>query len=132
MTKDIREYCLTCDACQKTTPKGRETPVPLGNIPLVDIPFQRIAFDIIGAMPQSTEGHKYVLTVVDYATRYPEAVALKDVKAKSVASAMISIYSRMGLPTEILTGQGTQFTAECMKEVNKLLDIKHLKTTPAM
>jgi len=130
MTKDVREYCSTCDICQKTSPKGKEAPVPLGKIPLVDTLFQRIAFDIIGPLPKTNENHRYVLTLVDYATRYPEAVALKDITAETVANAMVSIYSRMGLPEEILTDQGTQFTAEYMSEINKLLKIKHLTTTP--
>jgi len=130
MTKDIREFCKTCDICQKTTPKGKEASVPLGTVPLVDNIFQRVAFDLIGPLPKTNEGHKYVLTLVDYATRYPEAIPLKDISAESVAKAMMSVYSRMGIPTEILTDQGRQFTAKYLNEVNDLLRIHHLTTTP--
>ena len=57
-------------------------------------------------------------------------MALKEITAEAVANALVSVYSRLGIPSEILTDQGRQFTAECMKEVNRLLQVKHLLTTP--
>ena len=77
-------------------------------------------------MPKTKEGHIYILTVVDFATRYSEAMALKEITAEAVANALVSVYSRLGIPSEILTDQGRQFAAECMKEVNRLLQVKHL------
>lgn len=130
MTKQIREYCKTCDICQRAQEKGRVTPVPLGEMPVMETPFKRVAFDIIGPLPKTNDGFRYVLTLVDYSTRFPEAIPLKDISAESVANAMVSIYSRMGIPSEILSDQGRQFTAECMREVNRLLKIRHLLTTP--
>ena len=71
-----------CDACHRCVAKGRTTKVPLGKMPVIDIPFQRVAIDLIGPIiPASDRGHRLVLTLVDYATRYPEAVALKDEKS---------------------------------------------------
>lgn len=41
---------------------------PLGRMPLIDVPFKRVAVDIIGPVhPPSDQGHKYILTLVDYA-----------------------------------------------------------------
>ena len=68
--------------------------------------------------------------MIDYATRYPEAKALKGISSEEVASALLSIFSRVGVPKEILTDQGRQFTANYMKELMKLLEINHLITTP--
>ena len=59
--------------------------------------------------------------MIDYATRYPEAVALKGCTSKEVAEGLLSIFSRVGLPHEILTDQGRQFTTDYMKELMKLL-----------
>ena len=70
------------------------------------------------------------MTVVDFTTRYPEAMALKEITAEAVANALVSVYTRLGIPSEIFTEQGRQLTAECMKEVNRLLQVKHLLTTP--
>uniref|UniRef100_A0A8C5PQ64 Integrase catalytic domain-containing protein n=1 Tax=Leptobrachium leishanense TaxID=445787 RepID=A0A8C5PQ64_9ANUR len=96
-------------------------------LPIVGEPFRRVAVDLIGplAVP-STTGKKYILTVVDYATRYPEAVALRDIHAETVAGALLQIFSRVGFPQEILSDQGTQFTAEVTQQLWRLCGIKPL------
>ena len=74
---DVTRFCRSCDVCQRTIPKGRVTQVPLGEIPLIDEPFSRVAIDLVGPIfPTSEQGNRYILTLVDFATRYPEAVAL--------------------------------------------------------
>ena len=100
-------------------------------MPLIDTPFNRVAIDIIGPInPKSSEGHQFILTVMDYATRYPEAIALKKSTAKEIAEALMTVFSRVGIPEEILTDQGRQFTANYMKELMEMMDIKHLISSP--
>ena len=100
-------------------------------MPLVDMPFKRVAVDLIGPIiPSSDQGHRYILTLVDYATRYPEAVPLKNIDTETVAEALIDLYSRLGVPEEVLSDLGTQFISDCMQEVSRLLLIKRLTTTP--
>ena len=71
---------------------------------MIDIPFQRVAIDLISLIiPASDRGHRFVLTLVDYATRYPEPVALKDEKAETVAEALVSIFSRVSVARVILS-----------------------------
>jgi len=131
MTGDIARYCQSCDVCQRTIAKGRVPRVPLGRVPIIDTPFKRIAVDLVGPIfPATTRGHRYILTVVDYATRYPEAIPLKRIDTTTVAEALLSIFSRVGVPSEILSDQGTQFTANLMKEISRLLSVKQLTTTP--
>lgn len=67
---------------------------------------------------------------MDYATRYPEAVALPSIEAERVAEELVEIYSRIGVPAEMLTDMGSQFTFEVMKEVSRLLSLKQMTTTP--
>ena len=129
--KDVRLYCKTCDVCQKTTAKGRISKLPLRKMPLVDIPFSRIAIYIVGPInPPTNDGNGFILTVVDYTTRYPEAKALKKIDSETVAEKLVEIYSRVGIPREVLTDQGKQFTSALMKEVERLLSVKQLTTTP--
>ena len=53
---------------------------------------------------------------MDYATRYPEAVALPSIETTRVAEALIEVYSRLGIPREVLSDLGTQFTADLMRK----------------
>ncbi|XP_062602901.1 uncharacterized protein LOC134264647 [Saccostrea cucullata] len=128
---DIRRFCKSCDVCQRTISKGKVPAVPLGHMPLITVPFQRVAVDIVGPLqPITDKGNRYILTVVDYATRYPEAIALPGIETERVAEALVDIFSRVGVPTEMLSDQGTQFTSDVMKEVSRLLSFKRITTTP--
>ena len=128
---DVSRRCKSCDICQKTVNKGLVPKVPLEKMPLIDMPFKRVAIDLIGPIsPPSEEGHRYILTLVDYATRYPEAVPLKNIDTETVAEALVDIFSRLGIPEDILSDLGTRFVSDCMKEVARLLSIKQLTTTP--
>jgi hypothetical protein len=129
--KDATHYCKTCDICQKTTDKGRVRPVPLITIPSIEQPFKRVAIDLVGEIkPASASGHRYILTLVDMATRFPEAVPLKSIDSVTVAEALIAIFSRMGFPEQILSDNGSQFVSELMKQVFRLLAIRPVHTTP--
>ena len=87
--------------------------------------------DLIGPITPATErGHRYILTLVDYATRYPEAVPHKNIDTETVAEALLDMYSRLRIPEEVLSDQGTQFESSCMQEVSRLLSINRLTTTP--
>jgi Integrase zinc binding domain/Integrase core domain len=116
---EVIRYCRSCDICQRTIAKGRVPKVGLEQMPIIDTPFERVAVDLIGPIePMSARGHRYILTIVDYATRYPEAVALRNISIETVAEALVEVYSRVGIPKEVLSDQGTQFVSGVMKEVS--------------
>ncbi|XP_025088626.1 uncharacterized protein LOC112560778 [Pomacea canaliculata] len=61
--RDVRIHCQTCDICQRTTSKGRNTPVTMMKTPIIDEPFKCIAIDLVGPIrPASVEGHTHILT----------------------------------------------------------------------
>ena len=101
------------------------------SMPIIGEPFYRIAVDIVGPLARpSPSGKKYILTVVDYATRYPEAVAISNIEAETVADALVKIFTRAGFPQEILSDQGTQFTAVLTQQLWKVYNIKPLLISP--
>lgn len=128
---DVTRYCRSCDICQRTVAKGRVAKVPLGSMPLIETPFQRVAVDLVGPIAPATDrGNRYILTLVDYATRYPEASALRNIEAETVAEALVTMFTRVGVPAEILSDQGSQFMSSVMKEMSRLLSMTQLVTTP--
>ncbi|XP_042149961.1 uncharacterized protein LOC120847418 [Ixodes scapularis] len=131
MQSEVKRYVRSCDVCQRTVPKGKQGKAPLGSMPTIETPFQKVAIDIIGPIvPIATSGNRYILTMVDMATRYPDAVALKSIGSQQVAEALVEMFTRYGVPQEILSDRGTSFTSELMREVSRLLSMKHLLTTP--
>ena len=129
MFKQARQYCRSCDECQKSSKAG-EWRAPMGDTPLHSEPFQHIAIDLVGPFTRTKRGYKYLLTCVCLASRYPEAIPLKSISAEEVAEGLLDVFSRLGTPTTILHDQGTQFMGRLMKALCQRLGIKQLNTTP--
>ena len=127
--KDVKTHCQQCPECQLASCQGRNR-APLMPLPIIEEPFSRIAMDIVGPLPKTKQGHRYILVVCDYATRYLEAIALKKFTAPAVAEELIELFSRHGVPREILTDQGTNFTSQLLQELYKMIGVTPIKTTP--
>ncbi|XDV39343.1 hypothetical protein PO909_008599 [Leuciscus waleckii] len=127
---DVQTHCNTCAVCQKTSAVSQRSRAPLQPLPVISAPFRRIAMDIVGPLEKSSAGHRYILVVNDYATRYPEAFPLRSITTTKIIHALVQLFSRVGIPEEILTDQGTNFTSRLMGQLNKQLGIKAIRTTP--
>ena len=128
---DIRNFCRSCDRCQRVAPKRRTKRVPLCKVPVITEPFSRVAIDLVGPLsPPSEEGHQYILTLIDCATGFPEAVPLKCIDSIHVAEALLTIFSRVGIPREILSDRGPQFISQLLGEIHRLLGVKPLFSSP--
>ncbi|KAL0199468.1 hypothetical protein M9458_008008, partial [Cirrhinus mrigala] len=125
---EVKRYCQACATCQRTSPK-LPPPSPLIPLPIIEVPFERIGMDLVGPLPKSARGHEHVLVIVDYATRYPEAIPLRKATAKSIAKELFLLCTRVGIPGEILTDQGTPFMSRLMANLCRLLQVKQLRTT---
>ena len=127
--RDVKRYCQTCEECQLCSKqKGRKA--PMVSLPIMGEPFERIVMDVVGPLTKTRRGNRYILVVCDYATRYPEAIPLKKFTPPVVAEHLVELMSRHGIPREILTDQGTNFTAALLQELYKMLGVKAIKTTP--
>ena len=128
---DIRRFCQSCDICQRTVNRGTVKRAPVQNVLIVHLPFDKVAIDLIGPLsPVTNRGHRWILTLVDYATRYPEAVALCRIDTETIAEALLGMFSRVGFPKEILSDNGAQFVSRVMSEVSRLISVKQLFSSP--
>ncbi|XP_039862407.1 uncharacterized protein LOC120718122 [Simochromis diagramma] len=130
MYTDVQNYCRTCPVCQKTCLARKSDRALLQPLPIISTPFRRIAMDIVGPLVKSSRGHQYILVVCDYATRFPEAFPLRALTAPNVLRALVQLFSRVGIPDEILTDQGTNFTSKLMQLFHNQLGISAIRTSP--
>lgn len=119
---DIKQYCQTCEKCQLHG--GCKTRAPMFLLLTIGEPFKRIALDVVGPLPRTGWGNHFILVVSDYATRFPKAIPLRSVTAKKVAEVLIDLFARYGIPEEILTDQGSNFTSSLLGELYRLVGIK--------
>ncbi|KAG6939054.1 hypothetical protein G0U57_003844, partial [Chelydra serpentina] len=85
--------------------------------------------DLVGPLERSARGHRNVLVILDYATRYPEAIPLRNPTSKAIAKELLQVFARVGIPKEILTDQGTPFMSKLMKDLCTLLRIHAIRTS---
>ena len=91
--------------------------------------FARVGADLSGPLPATIEGYRYLLTVVDHLSGYADALPIPDKRAITVWKAMEAIFARFGYPEELITDNGTEFTAEEIRQKYRERGIKHLRTS---
>ena len=78
--KTVSQYVRECDTCQRKRPKGKNMNAPLQTVDSIDTPFKKVAIDLVGPLPKESRcGNKYILTMVDVCTRWPEAVLISNI-----------------------------------------------------
>lgn len=86
--------------------------------------------DCVEPLPRTRSGNEYMVTIMCAATRFPEAILLLNIKAPTVSKALIKFFTLFGLPKEILSDQGSNFTSGLFQQVVYQLGIKQI-TSPA-
>lgn len=115
-------HCQKSKVIKHTKSKVEKIEIPKGR-------FEHVHIDIVGPLPISN-GYRYILTIIDRTTRWPEAYPLKDITTKLVSSTFLKEYvSRFGIPLRITSEQGTQFTSSGFKELSAFLGIDNIVTT---
>ena len=128
MNKQVSAWAKACIACQRSK-VHRHVKASLTPFKVPSRRFEHINIDIVGPLPPS-RGFTYLFTIVDRFTRWPEAVPMSDMSANSCARALISTWiSRFGVPNEISSDRGAQFTSSLWAAVAQLLGTKHSRTT---
>ena len=127
MRKDVTNFIRKCPCCQKMEVLKK----PIQTIPFTLASyglFDRIAVDTIGPLPDSKEGHKYILVIIDSFSRWIELLPIPDTTAITAADALLQFVGRYGVPCAMLTDNGTQFVNQTVEQLSALLNVDHIKT----
>ncbi|XP_072132816.1 protein NYNRIN-like [Mobula birostris] len=109
-----------CMQCQ-TAKVQRHTKAPPQRFEPTRWRFHHIHVDIVGPLPVS-RGARYLLIMIDWFTRWPEAVPLTDTTSESCARALIATWvARFGVPAHITSDRGAQFTSSLWSAMASLL-----------
>ncbi len=130
MRISIRDWIRKCVKCSARKRPRHVPKAPLGNI-RVGAPMDRIDTDILGPLPTTDAGMKYILLVQDQFTKWTECYAIADHTAETVAHKIVfEFISRFGAPLAIHSDQGRNYEAQLFKQVCKLLEIDKVHCTP--
>ncbi|GFO32837.1 Gag Pol polyprotein [Plakobranchus ocellatus] len=128
MKRDIRQWCKECPDCQASK-IHRQTHSALTKRPQPSDRFRSLHVDLVGPLLES-HGMTYLFTVIDCFTRWPEAVPLPDAQASTCATALLHHWvARFGIPEDITSDSGRQFTSALWTQLNSFLGINANTTT---
>ena len=127
MYSDISSMIKRCSICNKHTRGAtnlQKIRLPLSN------PLDRIGIDLVGPLPKSYDGNRYIVIATDYVTRWCEAEAIKSKTANVIAKFLVEkIFIQHGPPKEILSDQGAEFTNKLIKKVCEMMNTKKTFTS---
>lgn len=128
MKADIVDYVKSCQICQKRDRKKGETALnPIKKFPK---PFYQVGMDVMGPLPMTLSGKRYIVIAVDHFTKWVEIRALESNDAQSIASFFYEdVICRHGVPEILTTDQGTEFINELLTILTNTYQIRHIKTT---
>lgn len=128
MNRDVTRFVQSCNDCQASK-IHRHTSAAFKEFELPKSRFRHVHIDLVGPLPPSS-GNRYLLTMVDRYSRWPEAVPLSDMLAETVAKAFVNTWvARFGVPETISTDQGRQFESQLFMELTRLLGALRVRTT---
>ena len=128
MDKDITEYVRKCDLCMRFKTHRHKVP-PARQWPVAQEKMFKVHMDLVGPLPQSADGKRYISVITDQLTRYTFTEPLADKSAISVALAFQKFISMFGCPQHLVTDQGTEFLNQVLDEVARFYEITkvHIK-----
>ena len=129
ISRDCMLHIKQCETCQRQD-KSKSKPSPMQTRESSSIPFENISIDLVGPFPVAVGGFKYLLTAVDLATQWPEAILLRTTTAKIITKSLMSIIARCGFPARITTDNGPQFKGDFFKKWVKHQGIQHVLSSP--
>ncbi|CEP17868.1 hypothetical protein [Parasitella parasitica] len=125
---ELREHVNSCTPCQLYAPAQPNTTT-------ISVPtrylFEKFALDFVGPLPVTKSGNVYVLVAVEMFTRWPIVLATKTTEAKVVSSFLYcQIFCMYGLPTHVLTDNGSSFDNQIVDGLLSLISVHHQYTAP--
>ena len=129
-SQDVKKWCANCDLCASRKGPNQKPRAKMQQYN-VGAPMERVALDVLGPLPESTNGNRYIIIMADYFTKWPEAFAVPNQEATSVANLLVREFvCRYGVPLEIHSDQGRNFESAVFSEMCTLLEMKKTRTTP--
>jgi transposase InsO family protein len=132
MREDIQDAMKACPNCQVSqySQYSLERERQHHQVQQGIRPFERWGIDLIGLLPKTPNGNRWLITAIDYATGWPVAKAVPDATEEAIAEFLHEIYVNYGAPREILSDNGTNLLSGAVKHYVRMLKARHRTTTP--
>ena len=130
MSSSIETAVRNCPVCQRADKSAKPLLAPTIPITYPMRPWSKIALDIMGPFSCAPSNQKNMLVATCFYSKWPEAYLTGEVTSTIIIRWLKHMFARFGLPEEIVTDNGPQFTSYQFIQFLKNSDIKHTRTVP--
>lgn len=118
MRQDIYKYVRGCKECSAQKSINHKRFSLMGAEKNVRFPWQVIALDLVGPLPQSSNGFQYILVVSDWFTKYPLLFPLRNAKAPNIVKHIENdVFLIYGVPQTIICDNGRQLISKAIQKL---------------
>lgn len=130
MYRDVVLHCQKCQVC--TQRRIRKKRSEIQGMPQAEYPFQIVGIDTCGPYNETTEGgNRYIITLVDHFSGYPECIATPDKSADTVAHFLLTeVIPRHTCPSLLVSDRGTEYCNSVISALSSVLNVSHIRTSP--
>jgi transposase InsO family protein len=133
MRKDIESAAHNCPNCQVSqgSKESLERETPQHMVTAGIRPFERWGIDLIGVLPTTPNGNRWIITAIDYATGWPVAKAVPEATEEALGQFLHEqIFMNYGAPLELISDNGTNLLSGAVEYYLNILKTRHRTTTP--
>lgn len=116
MDASVETAIRRCHVCQTADKSAKTAPPPMLAVPLPSSPWEKIGMDIVGPYENAPQDCRFMITLIDYYSRWPEVCFANSVTTATVVRFLRQVFSREGHPVEIVTDNGSQFISQEFKD----------------
>ncbi len=127
--RDTSRLVKSCHGCQvhKDAPDGKSgllQPIP------ASAPWEVVGIDLVGPLTLTPRYNRYILTMVDFFSRWTIFVPLRESKAKDVVDAVMEhLVHKFGPPQAFVSDKGMQFVGGLFQRMLARLNVRYSSTS---
>ncbi|XP_064479116.1 uncharacterized protein K02A2.6-like [Ornithodoros turicata] len=129
MDSNVETAILGCDICQTADKSAKTAPGPLTPVKIPEGPWEKVSMDVVGPFEKAPQNCRYMITLIDYHSRWPELCFSNTVTTATVIGFLRQIFSREGHPVEIVTDNGCQFISHEFRAFLEERGIRHIRSS---
>lgn len=122
MLKDIEDFVLNCQTCQRHSRSNIKQPLKVHEVP--DLPWSKIGMDFA-----HIKGSDYLI-IIDYFSKFILTKKITSKTSQSTIKIIEDTFAYLGIPQEVMTDNGPPFNALDFKAFMNEYGIRHLTSSP--
>ena len=125
----IKRFVESCDVCKILKGKAPK-PISLKQAPIPSKPFDQVSMDIIGPLPVTDNGNRYILCVIDLFSRFCVLKALPSKETTGIIDCLLEIFNYWGFPSVLLSDNALEFCSQALHQFTNIYSIRKTTVLP--